>query len=144
MGKKVVKKVLPFFICILLITISTPIIKSTDVNNSGENTAVPSINVQILNQFSLFSLYFTVTNTGTTTLTNVRYEGMTVSGYVIYNSAPKVLITELEPGDTIVALSDRFVGIGIFVAKITVTTNSGVNATDYANGLVFGALNFVP
>jgi hypothetical protein len=144
MGTNLIKKVIPFVICILLVGVSIPVTKSAVVNNSVNSNSLPSLKIKILNQISLFSLYFTITNNGTITLHNIRYSGMTISGYVIYNSEPKLLITDLEPGDSIVALSDRFVGFGIFIAKISIICDGGYNDTDYVNGLVFGPLNFVP
>ena len=131
-------------ICVLFIGISIPIAQSLEVNTSTDTNSAPLLIVDIMPSFSLFSMYFSVKNVGNSAARNINYSGMTVAGYVIYNSKPHLITTSLEPGAEIIGFSDRFIGFGIFTAKITITCDGGVNATDYANGIALGIFNFIP
>ena len=139
-----VKKAILFFICITVIAVSIPITQSTVVNNSTNNNIGPIVDIMIFTKLSLFTITFIVENIGDAPAHNVMYSGITIAGKVIYNSRSHLIIEELEPGGGVYGWSDRFIGYGMFVAKITVTCDEGYMTSSSANGIVFGPINFIP
>jgi hypothetical protein len=139
-----VKKVLIFFICMMVVEISIPVTKSSVVNNSVNNNSGPILDIMIFSKFSLFTICFIVENICNATVHNVTYSGINITGNVIYNSRTHVIIIdELVPREGIYGWSDRFIGFGRFTANITITCDEGI-ATASANGIVFGPFNFIP
>jgi len=139
-----VKKVVIFFIFMIVVGISIPVTKSTMVNYSVNNNSEPILHIMIFPKFSLFTICFIVENIGNATAHNVTYSSINITGNVIYKSGTRVIIIEeLEPGIGIYGWSDRFIGFGIFTAIITITCDEGI-ATASANGIIFGPFNFIP
>ena len=55
-----------------------------------------------------------------------------------------VIAEELEPGQKAYGTSDMFLGLGLFGVTVSVSCDEDIAIQDYANGIVFGFLYFIP